>query len=67
MIGMFLYLGATPILPDIFSKLVEIALTYFMEGLLKSMISQMTYSKEWTIMFDCNSAILLGTAGRLSS
>ena len=63
---MFLYLGATPNLPNIFLKLIESALICVIEELLKKIISETNNSKEWMLMFCFIPVILLGTAGRLS-
>lgn len=63
---MFLYLGATPNLPNILLKLIEIVLKHLVDGLIEKIILEINNSKEWMIMFSCIPVILLGIAGRLS-
>ena len=64
--SMFLYLGATPILSNIFSTLAEVALTVVLEELIKELFSCAMTLKEWVIMFNDFLVILLGTAEGLS-
>ena len=64
--SMFRYLGATPILSNIFSTLAEVALTVVFEELIKEIFSYAITLKEWVIMFNDFLVILLGTAEGLS-
>ena len=63
---MSLYLGATPILSNIFSTLAKVALTVVLEELIKELFSCTMTLKEWVIMFNDFLVILLGTAEGLS-
>ncbi len=63
---MFLYMGATPILSNIFLTLAEVALTVLLEELIKEILSCAITLKEWVIMFSDFLVILLGTVEGLS-
>lgn len=63
---MFLYMGATPILSNIFLTLAEVALTVLLEELTKEILSCTITLKEWVIMFSDFLVILLGTVEGLS-
>ena len=64
---MFLYLGATPNLSNISITLAEATLTVFVKELILEIFTYAMTLKEWMIMFNDFSVILLGTAERLSS
>ncbi len=63
---MFLYMGATPILSNIFLTLAEVALTVLLEERIKEILSYAITLKEWVIMFSDFLVILLGTVEGLS-
>lgn len=63
---MFLYMGATPVLSNIFLTLAEVALTVLLEELIKEILSCTITLKEWVIMFSDFLVILLGTVEGLS-
>lgn len=63
---MFLYMGATPILSNIFLTLAEVALTVLLEELIKEILSCAITLMEWVIMFSDFLVILLGTVEGLS-
>jgi len=63
---MFLCVGATPTLPDIFITPLVFVLSAFAEALIQEIaISIYPTLKEWMSMFSIILVILLGTAGRL--
>ena len=63
---MFLYMGATPVLSNIFLTLTEVALTVLLEELIKEILSCAITLKERVIMFSDFLVILLGTVEGLS-